>query len=311
MEIRSYRSTDADMAVKLWNDCFESDSIDAYNFYKRIVYDVNFDAEKFLFAVEGDKPCGFVYGTTRRVHDEIAGLDKGHGWIVAMGVSPCCRRSGIGRMLLAEIERRLKDEGVTKIDIGTYATNYFCPGVDIEGYPEGVEFFINAGYEKRGECVSMDMELHKYEYPEKYKKKKQQLIEQGYDFKLYEPGDALSLFAFMREDFPYWLPNVRELIVSGYAERRLVVAKNAEGKTVGFVMRSMDGTEERFGPFGTSPALQGIGLGSVLFNEMMQHMVNQRVFYTYFLWTGGRNLDIYATWGMKIYRTYAIMTKNS
>jgi hypothetical protein len=71
----------------------------------------------------------------------------------------------------------------------------------------------------------------------------------------------------------------------------------------------MDGTAERFGPFGVAQKLQGIGLGAVLFHEMMENMVRARVFYTYFLWTTGRNLDIYGTWGMRVYRTYAMMGK--
>jgi hypothetical protein len=69
----------------------------------------------------------------------------------------------------------------------------------------------------------------------------------------------------------------------------------------------MDGTGERFGPFGVKPSLQGIGLGAVLFHGMMENLVENRIFYTYFLWTGGRNLDIYGTWGMKVYRTYAMI----
>jgi hypothetical protein len=74
-------------------------------------------------------------------------------------------------------------------------------------------------------------------------------------------------------------------------------------------MRAFDGTEERFGPFGVNPAHQGVGLGGVLFHEMMNQLVGQRIFYTWFLWTGGRNLDIYGTWGMKVYRTYTMMGK--
>jgi len=140
-------------------------------------------------------------------------------------------------------------------------------------------------------------------------KKRKALEAEGYCFKPYEAADAVSLFAFVKECFPTWFPILRPSIIAGRAEKTLIVAQDASGATVGFVLRAMDGTPERFGPFGTKPSLQGKGIGTVLFHEMMKNMVRDRIFYTYFLWTSGRNLDIYAAWGMSIFRTYAMISK--
>jgi GNAT superfamily N-acetyltransferase len=309
MELRQYQAGDAAAACRLWSACLPQDQIDSENFYRRVIYDVNFDPQKYLFAVEKGELLGFVYGTKRRIPDEIAGLQDEQGWIVAMGVLPSRRGQGIGRALLAAIEKKLVDEGAKKIDVGPYATNYFCPGVDKDAYADGVRFLNAAGYETKGECSSMHRSLRGYQTPPRYIEKKKALEAAGYRFKTFEPADTLSFLAFMREDFGWWLPDVRPSILDGRAEKNLILAQDAAGATVGFVLRAMDGTAERFGPFGVKASLQGTGLGAVLFHTMMESFVESRVFYMYFLWTGGRNLDIYGPWGVPVYRTYAMMGK--
>ena len=309
MQIRAYKAWDENTAITLWNESLPKDQIDKGNFYSRIVYDINFSPSNYLLAFLDDTPAGFIYFTRRLVPDEIGGLEPERAWIVAMGVHPDFRRRGIGRVLVDKAEAAMKAAGAVRIDVGTYATNYIVPGVDKDNYEGGVRFFEAIGYENRGECCAMNINLHGYTYPERYKEKRKKLEARGYTIKPYENIDALPLFRFMQEDFPYWLPNVRACALSGRGGERMIIAKDKDGDVVGFAMRGMDGTEERFGPFGTKPELQGIGLGSVIFNEMMRSMCSRRVFYAYFLWTAGRNLEIYATWGMKIFRTFCLMSK--
>jgi len=309
MEIRPYTAADCDAVIALWNKCLHLDLINSENFYKRIVYDVNFDRRKFLLACENGELTGFIYGVKRLIADEISGLEPERGWIVAMGVSPSHSREGIGKALLYSMESAFRENGVKQVDVGAYANNYICPGVDKTAYAGGVSFFAANGYENKGECCSMNINLHGFVIPRRYVEKKKALEAEGYRFKQYEPADAIGLLDFMRQDFSWWLPAVREAIVAGRGEKTIILAQNGGGETVGFVLRAMDGTEERFGPFGIKPSLQGIGLGSVLFHEMMKQMVERRIYYTYFLWTGGRNLEIYAAWGMKIARAFSMMGK--
>jgi len=309
LNIRPYKSEDEALAIDLWNDSLTRDQIDRKIFYNRIIYDVNFDPANYLLAFEGDVPVGFIYCTRRIVHDEISGLEPTKGWIVAMGVHPNFRRRGIGRKLVEKVESNLTAAGVTQIDLATYTTNYFFPGVDKIAYESGVNFFEALEYENRGECVSMEIDLHDYVYPEKYKEKRKMLEMQGYVIKPFEPCDAVATFVFLRECFPDWLPLVRASAISGKGEERVIVAKDKTGHVVGFVMRGMDGTAERFGPFGVKPDQQGCSLGSILFNEMMLSMVRQRIFHAYFMWGEGRNREIYASWGMKIFRQYCQMSK--
>jgi GNAT superfamily N-acetyltransferase len=308
--IRQYNAQDAGTVCRLWNASLVQDQINADNFYKRVIYDLNFDPEKLLIAEQDGEALGFAYSVMRRFPGEAAGLQEEQAWIPAFGVKPSAAGKGVGQALLELTEEKLQEEGAKKIDVGPYPSNYFCPGVDISAYSSGLRFFLSAGYEKKSESCSMRMNLGGYQTPVKYVEKKKTLEAAGYRFKPYEAVDALSLFAFVKEDFGWWLPDVRSSILSGRAEKNMLLAQEtATGATVGFAMRAMDGTPERFGPFGTKPSLRGKGIGAVLFHEMIENMVKDRIFYMYFLWTEGRNLDIYASWGMSIYRTYAMLSK--
>ena len=283
--------------------------MDIDNFYRRVVYDINFDPSLYLLAAEDGKILGFVYGIRRKVYDEIKGMESEQGWIVAMGVQPSRCGQGIGSALLEAIEKQLKERGTVRLDVGPYGSSYICPGIDRECYSKGVEFFANRGYVEGGDSCSMRMDLWGFKVPPQYAEKKKNLEDRGFIFKPFAREDTLALFSFMEKYFPYWLPLVRSSILHGRAEKTLITALEKNGEAAGFVLRAMDGTDERFGPFGVRPDLQGIGLGSVLFHEMMENMIRNRIFHTYFMWTSGRNLEIYGSWGMKIFRRYAMFHK--
>ena len=271
--------------------------------------DENFDPSLYLLAEENGIILGFVYGIKRKVYDEIKGMESEQGWIAAMGVHPSRRGQGIGSALLDAVEKLLKEKGTARLDVGPYGSAYICPGIDKECYSTGVTFFSNRGYTDSGESCSMQMDLWGFKVPPKYAEKKKNLEAQGFIFKPFAKEDTLALVRFMEKYFPYWLPAVRSSILLGRAEETLIIALEKNGEAAGFVMRAMDGTDERFGPFGVRPELQGIGLGSVLFFEMMENMFRKRIFHTYFMWTSGRNLEIYGSWGMKIFRRFTMFHK--
>jgi len=309
MNIRKYTAADEQSAIKLWNASLKEDQINRENFYTRIICDVNFDPNLYLLVEENGGLLGFIYGTKRRIPDEAAGLQPENAWIVAMGCCPNYRRKGVGTALVKALEQALAERSAKNVDIGAYATNYFFPGVDQKAYADGVEFFKNLGYVDKGICCSMDLNLREYETPAKYLDRKAKLEGEGYTFGAFKMADCLPVFDFMNTHFPYWRPNVRENILRGRGEETIQLAWNPSGEVAGFAMRAMDGTPGRFGPFGIASNQQGTGLGAILFHNLVRDMVEWRIFYTWFLWTGGRNLDIYATWGMKEYRTYCMMGK--
>jgi len=310
MEIQSIREIGIDKAVQLWNRCLNVDQINKKNFCTRIIYDVNFDPSKYLIAIVDGKPAGFVYAVLRRVPDEAAGLESGNAWIVAMGVDPIYRRKGTGGNLLSKIEDILAGKGIRRIEVGPYVSNYISPGVDRDAYNGGIAFLYKNGYSSESEACSMCMNLQDYQTPEKYRIKKEELEKDGYVFRPYTPDDAIAFFDFLGRNFPSWLIDVRNSIIAGRGEDTLIGAYDKNGDVAGFVLRAMDGTPERFGPFGTKADHQGKGIGGILFHEMMENMVRSRIYFVYFLWGDGRNPGIYGTWGMKPYRYYDLLCKN-
>ena len=302
MIIRSYKASDGCAAMSLWNASLKEDRLNKENFYTRIVCDVNFDPSLYLLAEEAGEIIGFVYGAK--------GANPEKAYIVAMGVCPKHRRKGIGTALVKELEALVRGQGAKTLDVGNYAINYFFPGIDEKNYTHGIALFKSLGYEDKGTCSSMDMSLREYETPEKYAERKKKLEIAGYTFGSFKWEDFLPMLGFFRAHFPHWLEGARTNVLQGCGHETIQLAWNPNGEVVGFAMRAGDGTPGRFGPFGVAETEQGTGLGGILFHNLVSDMVERRIFYTWFLWTGGRNLDIYATWGMKKYRNYSIWGKN-
>jgi len=308
MTIRSYSVQDeVDDIIALWNASLPQDMIDQSNFCKRVVFDINFDPDLFLIAEEDGNKIGFAYGVRIRVPDATVEPDR--AWVLAMGVHPKCRRKGVGSALLSALEKAIAGRGAKTISLGAYPANYFFPGADEEAYGDSIAFFKKFDYVESDKSVSMDLHLRGYQTPAKYVESKAKLLEKGFTFTPFRLRDSMPTYEFLNEFFPHWLPNVRGNILAGRGENTIIVAWDVSREVVGFVMRATDGAEERFGPFGVKPYLQGEGIGGVLFHEMMESMVAQRIFYTYFMWTGAKNIDIYKQWGMKVYRTYTMMDK--
>ena len=299
MKIRRFTALDGCAAIKLWNVSLKEDRLNDENFYTRIICDMNFDPNLYLLAEEAGEIIGFIYG----------GTNAEKAYIVAMGVCPKHRRKGVGTALVNGLEAAVKALGAVTLDMGNYAVNYFFPGVDEKNYADSIKFFKSLGYEEKGTCSSMDMNLREYETPAKYVERKKKLEAEGYTFGCFRWEDCLPMFEFFREHFPHWLGGVRSNILRGNGHETIQLARNPRGEVVGYAMRAGDGTPGRFGPFGVAETEQGTGLGGILFHNLISDMVERRIFYTWFLWTGGRNLDIYATWGMEKYRNYTIMGK--
>jgi len=299
MLIRKYEPSDENAAISLWNASLSEDRINKEHFYTRIILEPGFDPNLYLLAEDAGYIIGFIYGAVR---GEKA-------YIVSMGVCPKRRRNGIAKQLISKLESIVKAQGATTLDIGTYTGNYFFPGIDEKNYANAVTLFDSLGYENKGICSSMDMSLREYQTPEKYISRKKELQSLGYTFRSFNWSDSLPMFEFFREYFPHWLEGARANALRGCGGETIQLAIDPSGKVVGFAMRAGDGTPGRFGPFGVAPTQQGTGLGGILFHNLVSDMVERRIFYTWFLWTGGRNLDIYATWGMKKYRNYTIMGK--
>lgn len=123
--LRAFREPDTEAVVELWMECGLTR---AWNDPRKdIARKLGVQRNLFLVA-EAD---GRVVGTA------MAGYDGHRAWVNYLGVAPALQGRGLGRRLMAEVERRLLERG--------------CPKVNLqirEGNEPVMEFYRALGYER-------------------------------------------------------------------------------------------------------------------------------------------------------------------
>lgn len=109
VEIRSLTLDDYDAARRLW------DVVDHLGPVPRHEVELKLrrDPELFLVAEDGDELVGTVMGA----------FDGRRGWIFRLAVDPARQRQGIATTLIAELERRMRGLGVTRVNLLVMADN--------------------------------------------------------------------------------------------------------------------------------------------------------------------------------------------
>ena len=80
---------------------------------KDIARKLRVQPEWFLIATAGEEVVGSV----------MAGYDGHRGWVNYLAVTPDSRRLGVGRTLMAEVERLLREAGCPKINLQIRSAN--------------------------------------------------------------------------------------------------------------------------------------------------------------------------------------------
>jgi ribosomal protein S18 acetylase RimI-like enzyme len=135
MTIRSYHSADEAEVIALWQAC---DLLRPQN-----------DPRKDIARKLRVNPEWFLVGELdgRIVAAVMAGYEGHRGWINYLAVEPAQRRGGLGRVIMAEAERRLRAAG--------------CPKINLQVRPENqgvIEFYRRLGFAVEG-AVSLGKRL--------------------------------------------------------------------------------------------------------------------------------------------------------
>ena len=109
--IRPFASEDEAAVVALWE---AADLTRPWNDPRKdIARKLHVQPEWFLVATVGEKIVGSV----------MAGYDGHRGWVNYLAVTPDSRRSGVGGVLMAEVERRLREVGCPKVNLQIRGAN--------------------------------------------------------------------------------------------------------------------------------------------------------------------------------------------
>ncbi len=111
MEIRPFAPADETAVVALWTRCGLVRPTNDPR--KDIARKLRVRPELFLVGVDGGRVIGSVMG----------GYEGHRGWLNYLAVEPERQRQGLGRQLVAEVERRLRAVGCPKINLQVRASN--------------------------------------------------------------------------------------------------------------------------------------------------------------------------------------------
>lgn len=111
MEIRTYRADDEDAVIQLWHAC-------------NLIFPQN-DPHKDIQRKRAIQPDLFLVGEENGqiIASVMVGYDGHRGWLNYVAVDPAHQRTGLGRQLLEEAEKRLRALGCPKINLQVRRSN--------------------------------------------------------------------------------------------------------------------------------------------------------------------------------------------
>lgn len=130
MLVREFKISDYDSVVEVWKDT--KLIIRPGDDRNGIELKLQRDPDLFLVATDDEDVIGVVMGA----------WDGRRGWINHLAVRPGRQRKGIGKLLIGELEKRLKRKGAKKVNAQIYQWNN-----------ESIEFFRAVGYEVHTDLI--------------------------------------------------------------------------------------------------------------------------------------------------------------
>jgi len=310
IKIRSYEPADIHDVVPLLNRCLPADEMNSEVFQRKVLLDINYNPRGTLVALDGDKVVGFGLGIVRRYPNEDSAPDFDRSYITLLAVDEAYRRQGIGRSILALLDAYFRESKCVGTWVCFYAPNYFSCGIDVNAYPEGLEFFKAMGFAEVMRPQSMDANLVRFSTPD-WVNEKEKALQGKVTFEPYRPELILPLLDWMRADFPGdWQRFAREAMTNitlGVARPDSVWIAHEKGKVLGYCQHD---NNCRFGPFGVSSAERGRGIGAILLCKILHAMRQKGLHNAWFLWTDDKVGKLYHdAGGFEESRRFALLKK--
>ncbi|WP_327006702.1 GNAT family N-acetyltransferase [Dactylosporangium sp. NBC_01737] len=193
----------------------------------------------------------------------ISDADPLLGHVELLAVRPDQKRKGIGRALLAAAERRLADLGAQRVRIGGNPPCYVWPGIDVR-YTPAVCLAQAAGYERTDTAWNMTADLTRTSPAATADEERLD----GAGVKVMRAGPGT----------PEW---VRGIWGNGWAwEVAQSLGRDGagcwvavrDGEILGFAAYGAN-RPSWFGPMGTAPSAEGLGVGRVLLRRCLADQV--------------------------------------
>ena len=202
--------------------------------------------------------AGVVLGSISHRDDSIGHIDL-------IAVRPAARRQGIGRALLARAEGGLAGRGAVEVLLAGNPPYYAWPGIDVR-YTPAVCLATAQGYEEDRTAWNMTADLTALASTAAAEER---LAASGVTVRRAEPDDVAAIVAFARANFSDgWGGEVSDSVGRAGAGCHVAVR---DGEVLGFAAYGSS-RPSWFGPMGTAPAAQGLGIGGVLLGRCLHDL---------------------------------------
>lgn len=186
-----------------------------------------------------------------------------------VAVHPGSRRGGMGRALVSRLETALAGLGAAEVALAGNPPHYAWPGIDVR-YTPAICAATALGYAQEQIAWNMTADLS---YPAALALRptelaERRLAERGITVRRAGPDDVPALADFAQGRFGgSWGGEVRRSV--GRPGTGCHLAVDADGEVLGFAAYGSARTSW-FGPMGTAPAAQGLGIGAVLLRRCLR-----------------------------------------
>lgn len=306
LQVRPFHPEDQDALLDLWAQCLWRDPVSPDRFRTMVLLDPNHDPNSLLVAEVDGQPAGLLIGRVQKAptHDTFV---KDKAYITAMFVAPHLQRRGIGTRLLEHALAWFRGEGKQMVLVSPYpyTRHYFFPGVDVEAYQDGYQFFLKHGFVDAYHALWMSASLLDFRLTPEVRATESRLKDEGIRIQPFEPRYLTDLLAFLDETFPGdWPALIRERVERGVADDETWIALDGE-RVIGYAQFE----QERFGPFGVSDAYRGRSIGTILFYRTVERMKAKGRKSIWLAWTGGDAARFYQRHGLTVVRDQAVLRK--
>ena len=216
----------------------------------------------FLAYDDAGAPIGVVIGS-------VSERDATLGHVDLIAVHPAARRQGAGRALIGSVESALAARGVTEVLLAGNPPNYAWPGIDVR-YTPAVCAAQAYGYEQDRTAWNMTADLSDGSPALRSTTAAEtRLAANGIVVRAATTADLPALTEFARATFPgsSWPAELTGSIGRTGAGCHLAIRDN--GEILGFAAYGSS-RPSWFGPMGTAPAAQGLGIGAVLLRRCLR-----------------------------------------
>jgi predicted N-acetyltransferase YhbS len=210
-------------------------------------------------SVTGGRVIGVVLGS-------VSHRDPSIGHVDLIAVDPGERRRGVGRALMARIEGALAGLGAGDVVIAGNAPYYAWPGIDVR-YTPAICAAMALGFEQDQPAWNMTADVRDLPSTEEAE---QRLEDKGVTVRRAVLDDVQALADFVLTNFGSgWAGEISDSVGRDRAGCHLAVGR--DGAILGFA--AYGSRPNWFGPMGTAPVAQGLGIGSVL---LLRCLADQR-----------------------------------